>query len=181
MALTVSLDVGHAHSLGNDRSVDNSIIPVGGFGLFVQGGSAAVYKGARTAFGTTGELSAQVAFRTVDAGSASRVTNSFALGAALPLNVVLAKQRVFPATSVADPNDPARAFFGLALDRCSGLARKVLGTRPPSVTAAQTATKSTKKAMPSSVRVPAATRSRDRRASGSSMARRVEAGARRRG
>lgn len=78
MAAAFALDVGHSDSLGNDRSVDNKVVPVGGFGVsrpyaggklvaavgfFAQGGAGAVYKGLRTAFGSTDELSAQVGFR----------------------------------------------------------------------------------------------------------------------
>jgi hypothetical protein len=42
----------------------------------------------------------------------------------------------------------------------SGSARKVLLTKPPNVAAAHTATKSTKKATPSTMRVPGATGTR---------------------
>lgn len=132
-----ALDVGHADSLGNDRRVSNRVVPVGGFGashplaggrliagigFFAQGGSGAVYKDLRTPFGNIDELSAQVGFARLVPGLAWRVDDDFFLGAALPLNVLLAKQRVFPGTSVVDPADSTRSFFGLKLDDARGAA-----------------------------------------------------------
>lgn len=130
-----SLDVGHSDSLGNDRRVDNSIIPVAGFGLsapaasgklawgigfFAQGGAGAVYKDLRTPFGATDELSALIGVVRVTPGLAWNVNDELSFGAALPVNVIVAKQRVFPATSALNPNDPTQSFFGLKLDGALG-------------------------------------------------------------
>lgn len=136
LAAAYALDVGHADSLGNDRQVDNKLIPVGGFGLsrpsangrlvgaigfFAQGGAGAVYKGLRTPFGGNDELSAQIGFARITPGIAWRISDSLTLGAAAPLNVIIAKQHVFPGTSVLHPSDPAQSFFGLALNDARGV------------------------------------------------------------
>ncbi len=131
-----SLDVGHSDSLGNDRRVDNRIVPVAGFGLsaaaaggtltwaigfFAQGGAGAVYKDLRTPFGTTDELSALIGVARITPGLAWTINDELRVGVALPLNVIVAKQRVFPGTSAFDPNDPTRSFFGLRLDGARGV------------------------------------------------------------
>ena len=130
-AAAYALDVGHSDSLGNNQGVDNKIIPVGGFGFsrpvatgrvvaalgfFAQGGAGALYKNVRTPFGTSDELSAQIGIARVTPGLAWQLSDELTIGAAAPLNVLVAKQRVFPDTSVLNVNDPARSFFGLKLD-----------------------------------------------------------------
>lgn len=127
----IALDVGHADALGNDQGVRNDVIPVAGFGFsrplaggrltaglgfFGQGGAGAVYKGLRTPFGTEDELSALVGVVRVSPGIAWQLSETFAVGIAVPLTALFAKQRVFPATSVVDPSDPSRSFFGLRVD-----------------------------------------------------------------
>ena len=135
VAAAHSLDVGHSDSLGNDRRVDNSIVPVAGLGLsapaaggalawgigfFAQGGAGAVYKSLRTPFGTTDELSALIGVARITPGLAWHATDELSFGVALPLNVIIAKQRVFPATSVFNANNPTQSFFGLKLDGAIG-------------------------------------------------------------
>lgn len=131
-----ALDVGHADSLGNDLKVSNRFITVGGlgysrpfmagrlvagFGLFVQGGSGAVYSSIRTPFGTQDQLSALVGLARLSAGLAWRAADDVTIGLALPLNVISAKQRVFPNTSVANASDPSQNFFGLRIDDARGV------------------------------------------------------------
>lgn len=95
MAAAFALDVGHADSFGNDRAVDNKVVPVGGFGVsrpfdggklvgaigfFAQGGAGAVYKGLRTPFGTSDDLSALVGFARITPGLAWRITDEVTVG-----------------------------------------------------------------------------------------------------
>jgi long-chain fatty acid transport protein len=135
LAAAFSLDVGHSDSLGNNRQVDNRVVPLGGFGLsrpfaggqgvlalglFAQGGAGAVYKSLRTPFGTDDELSGLIGIVRVTPGIAWRVNDELTLGAAAPLNAIMVKQRVFPGTSVFNANNPAQSFFGLKLDGVRG-------------------------------------------------------------
>ena len=135
LAAAFSLDVGHSDSLGNNRQVDNHVIPLGGFGIsspwaggqgvvglgfFAQGGAGAVYKSLRTPFGTDDELSGLIGIVRVTPGLAWRLSDELTLGAAAPLNVIVVKQRVFPGTSALNTNNPAQSFFGLKLDGVQG-------------------------------------------------------------
>lgn len=130
------LDTGHVDGLGNNRRVDNKVIPVAGFGasrpfaqgnvvaaigLFAQGGSGAVYKDLQTPFGSRDELSALVGFVRITPGFAWKASERLTIGVAAPLNVVLAKQKLFPATSIFNPTDPAQTFFGIKLDGARGV------------------------------------------------------------
>jgi len=136
LSAAIAVDIGHRDKYGNDSQVDNRVIPMGGLGLarpaaggrlvwglgfFAQGGAGAVYEDLRTPFGTTDELSAQIGIVRLSPGLAWRVDERLSVGVALPLNVIIAKQRVFPNTSVLDPADPSRSFFGSNLRDAHGM------------------------------------------------------------
>lgn len=132
-----ALDVGHADGYGNDVGVSNKLVHVAGFGYafpvsgtdvtlgagaFVQGGAGAVFKNLRTPFGTRDELSSQFgAFKPV-MGAAWRVDPQLMLGVAFSAFIGMARQKIFPNTSVLDPVSPAHTFFGSTLRNAYGVA-----------------------------------------------------------
>lgn len=134
LAVAFALDVAHADALGNDRRVDNSVIPLGGFGytapigdrltagigFFAQGGAGNVYKALATPFGTTDELSAQIGFGKLSPAIAWEATDALSLAFSLPVAAIHAQQRVFPNTSTFNAADPAKSFFGLDLKNARG-------------------------------------------------------------
>lgn len=123
-------DVRHRDGFGNDRRVDNKFAIVGNFGyamritgtnitvglgLFAQGGAGNVYKNLNTAFGTNDELSSLFRIVRVSPGLAWKVSDRLGLGASLPINYADVRQKIFPATSVFNPGNPAASFFGYEL------------------------------------------------------------------
>lgn len=129
-ATAYALDVAYADQLGNDRGVSNNIIPVGGggfaqridgtrivvgIGFFVQGGAGAVFKDLQTPFGTRDELSALTGVVKLTPGFAYQASDTLSLGVGLSAVYAQAKQKVFPGTSVFNPGDPSRSFFGTDL------------------------------------------------------------------
>src|SRR5262245_54626324 len=123
-------DVAHADRFGNDHEVDNDFIALGGFGLstplgatglvagigfFAQGGAGNVYKDLITPFGGRDELSAQFGIARVTSGLAWRAGDRLSIGVSLGVTAARAKQKVFPSTSVANPDNPAQSFFGATI------------------------------------------------------------------
>lgn len=119
-ALAHALDVSHADGFGNDTSVSNRFIPVGGFGyvrrpegsdcawgvaFFGQGGAGFVYENLNTLFGSVDELSSQVRIARLSPGVACETASGIHIGAALALNYADIEQKIFPGTS-------AGPFFG---------------------------------------------------------------------
>jgi long-chain fatty acid transport protein len=115
-AVAYALDVGHADSFGNDASVDNKLIGLGGFGyarrlrdmpvvlgvgLFAQGGAGNVYKNLATPFGGHDELSSVFRIAKLSFGGAWQPNERLSLGASLALIYADLQQKVFPQTSVA--------------------------------------------------------------------------------
>lgn len=127
-AIAHALDVSHADGFGNDTSVSNRFIPVGGIGyvrrpagsacawgvaFFGQGGAGFVYDDLNTLFGTVDELSSLVRIARLSPGIACETAGGVHVGAALALNYADIRQKVFPATS-------AGLFFGSDLRGASG-------------------------------------------------------------
>ena len=115
-AVAYALDVGHADSFGNDASVDNKLIGLGGFGyarrfqgiplvagigLFAQGGAGNVYKDLATPFGGRDELSSLFRIAKLSFGGAWQPDERLSIGASLALVYADLQQKVFPQTSVA--------------------------------------------------------------------------------
>jgi long-chain fatty acid transport protein len=122
-----ALDTAHADRFGNDRKVDNDVVNVGGLGfatplgtgrfsagvgLFAQGGAGAVYQDLATPFGGRDELSALFGIARATPGLAWRVTDELSIGLGIPITYARAKQRVFPAISIFNQQDPSQTFFG---------------------------------------------------------------------
>lgn len=145
-----ALDVAHADALGNNRRVDNWYIPFGGFGatysaaggrlvggvgFFAQGGAGTVYENLRTPFGTTDELVALIGFVRVTPAIAWRATDKLTLALAVPINAIIAKQRVFPHSSAFNPSDPAQSSSAcistMLAERESGSSLRRCGSRRP--------------------------------------------------
>lgn len=114
-AVAYALDVGHADSFGNDASVDNKLIGLGGFGyarrlqgmplvvgvgLFAQGGAGNVYKNLATPFGGRDDLSSLFRIAKLSFGGAWQPNQRLSLGASLALIYADIQQKVFPETSV---------------------------------------------------------------------------------
>ncbi|MEO8754497.1 MAG: hypothetical protein ABI624_17640 [Casimicrobiaceae bacterium] len=132
--LAAALKVEHSDALGNDQRVANRFIGAGslgfaapvapgivaGIGLFAQGGAGNVYKDVRTPFGTRDDLTAQLGFAKRAPAIAWQVTDDLAVAVSVPVAAIVAKQRIFPNTSVHDPANPARSFFGLDLRDARG-------------------------------------------------------------
>ncbi|MEP6656618.1 MAG: outer membrane protein transport protein, partial [Betaproteobacteria bacterium] len=126
-----ALDVGHRDALGNDVSVSNHFIPLGGggyarpltdritvgAGMFAQGGAGNVFKHVQSGFGTTDELSALFGILKFSAGATWKATDTLALGVSVAAVYSRVEQRVFPDTSVAGP----MPFFGLQLKAVDGV------------------------------------------------------------
>lgn len=139
-AVAHALDVSHADGLGNDRSVSNRFIPLGGIGyarrpvgarcawgvaFFGQGGAGFVYDDLNTAFGTVDELSSLVRIARLSPGIGCETDGGVLLGAALALNHADIRQKVFPTTS-------AGPFWGSDLKGARGWGATVkLGVLAP--------------------------------------------------
>ncbi len=115
-AVAYALDVGHADSFGNDASVDNKLIALGGFGyarrfpgiplvagvgLFAQGGAGNVYEDLATPFGGRDELSSLFRIAKLTFGGAWQPDERLSFGASLALVYGDLQQKGFPETSVA--------------------------------------------------------------------------------
>ncbi len=133
-------EIVHADRLGNDRRAANDLTLLGGagyarrlrdghltlgIGLFVQGGSGAVYKDLATPFGTRDAYSALTGIVKLAPGFAYRASDSLAVGAALSAVYASTRQRLFPGTSVFDPADPSRSFFGTEIKEAHALRARV--------------------------------------------------------
>lgn len=123
-----ALGIGHADAFGNDRGVDNlwTLLGGGGYvqrlgdgawhagiGVFAQAGSGGVYKDLVTAFGSRDEFSSLFGVGRIVPALAWRASEALSFGAALALNRVEGRSRVFPDTSVVTPGG---AFFGYAFE-----------------------------------------------------------------
>ncbi|MGE5698476.1 MAG: OmpP1/FadL family transporter [Deltaproteobacteria bacterium] len=126
-AFAYPLSVVHRDQFGNDAEVSNRLIVLGsggytrqlgngpvtmGIGFFAQGGSGNVFKNLATPFGTRDELSSQFRIGKVTPTVAYKVNDTLSLGVSLQVVYTDIRQKVFPETSVFDPLDPARTFFG---------------------------------------------------------------------
>jgi long-chain fatty acid transport protein len=126
-AVAYPLSVVHRDRFGNDAEVSNRLIVLGsggytrqlgngpvtmGIGFFAQGGSGNVFKGLATPFGTRDELSSLFRIGKVTPTAAYKVNDSLSLGVSFQVVYTDIRQKVFPETSVFDPIDPARTFFG---------------------------------------------------------------------
>jgi long-chain fatty acid transport protein len=129
-AALFAINVRHRDAFGNDRGVDNSPIPLAsagyarhlpgsplvlGLGLFAQGGAGYEYQGLNTPFGTRDELSSLFRIAKLTPSLAWAVTGRLSLGTSLGIFYADIDQKVFPATSYSDQNDPAGSFFGYHL------------------------------------------------------------------
>lgn len=127
-AIAHAVDVSHADGFGNDQSVSNRFIPLGGIGyvsrppgarcawgvaFFGQGGAGFVYDRLNTIFGGVDELSSLVRIARLSPGIGCETDTGLLLGAALAINHADIRQRVFPATS-------AGAFWGSDLKDAHG-------------------------------------------------------------
>jgi len=133
-AAAFALDVAHADRFGNDTQVDNWAIPIAGAGVskqidgtgfsfgagfFAQAGAGSVYNEVNTPFGGRDTLRAQFGVFKFTPGVAWRATDQLALGAAINVYYASLQQRVFPNTSVFDPVDAERTFFGTKIEKAS--------------------------------------------------------------
>lgn len=133
--LARALDVGHADAFGNDLPVSNrwALIAGGGHtrplaagwfigaGFFVQGGAGARFERLNTAFGTQDELTALTGIAKAALGLGWQASEQLSLGVSLSAVYAGSQQRVFPQTSLFDPTDVRRSFFGTRLDGASTL------------------------------------------------------------
>ncbi len=96
-----------------------------GMSFLAQGGTGNVYKNLITPFGTRDEFSSLLRIAKVTPSAAYRITD--ALSAGVSVQVVLAdlRQKVFPDTSVFDPADPSRTFFGTDVSDMKGISAGV--------------------------------------------------------
>lgn len=130
-AIAVALDVGHRDAFGNDISVSNRLVPLGGggyarplghgltagVGVFAQGGAGSVYRNVRTGLGDNDELSTRFGILKLSAGVAWRPSRALAVGSVVSAVYSRMDQHVFPHTSVDGP----APFFGLTLDGVHGV------------------------------------------------------------
>ena len=132
-----AVNVRHRDNFGNDVGVKNSPIFLGtvgyarhldnhpvvvGIGLFIQGGAGYEYPELNTAFGTRDELSSLFGILKLSTGVAWRASDALSLGASVALTYARLDQRVFPNTSVSNP-DPTQSFFGFELQDMEGFSR----------------------------------------------------------
>ena len=129
-AVAYGMDVRHLDTFGNDTSVSNRLIPIGGFGyaqriagtaltagigLFAQGGAGNIYENMATAFGTRDDLTGIFRIARLSPGLAWQATDRLALGVSVPITYADARQKVFPGTSFFNAANPAASFFGFEL------------------------------------------------------------------
>lgn len=139
IAAAHEINVGFRDSLNPDQTVKNVWAPIanGGMtipvsiaglpvtfsnGLFVSGGSGAVFKNVATPFGTTDELSALFGIVKASLGGAVAINDRLSIGVGGSLYYAQIAQKVFPGTSAFDAADPALAFFGTNLRYASTFA-----------------------------------------------------------
>lgn len=92
---------------------------VAGIGFFAQGGTGWVYEGLQTRFGTRDDASSIFGVVQLTPGFAWRASEQLRLGATLGISYGMARQKLFPQTSVADaadPLNPDKNFFGIRYD-----------------------------------------------------------------
>jgi long-chain fatty acid transport protein len=134
-AVAYPLSVVHRDRFGNDAEVSNRRIILGsggytrqqgdgpvtvGIGFFAQGGAGNVFKNLATPFGTRDELSSQFRIGKVTPTAAYKVDGSLSLGVSLQVVYTDIRQKAYPETSVFDPVDPARTFFGTEIKDMDG-------------------------------------------------------------
>jgi long-chain fatty acid transport protein len=135
-AAAFALDIGHADRFGNDTGIDNWVAPIAGAGIskaidgtaltvgagfFAQAGAGSVYNDLKTPFGGRDTLRAQFGVLKFTPGLAWRVTDRLAVGATINVYYASLQQRVFPNTSVFDPVDANRTFFGTDIRNASSV------------------------------------------------------------
>lgn len=135
-AFVYPMMVAHRDRFGNDAEVVNRRILFGGgahamrlgngpvtigMGFFAQGGAGNVYKNLMTPFGTRDELSSLLRIAKVTPSAAYRITDSLSAGISLQVVAADLQQKVFPETSVFDPADPSRTFFGTEIRGMKGI------------------------------------------------------------
>jgi len=126
-----TIDLHHRDAQGHTEEVDKKLffggdagcaVPVAagrlaiGIGIFGQGGSGIVYDDFATPTGMHGELSNEYGIARITPGVSLRVNDALFLGASAVITYAEEKQRFFPETSVVDPTDRSRSFFGFKLD-----------------------------------------------------------------
>jgi long-chain fatty acid transport protein len=127
--LVTAIDVRHQDGFGNDKTVSNKVIGLGGFGfarshgdlrygvgLFGQGGAGSVYKDLATAFGTRDELSVLLRIVKLTPGLAYKVSGRLSVGVSASIAYADITQKVFPDTSFYNAASPAQSFFGSKID-----------------------------------------------------------------
>jgi long-chain fatty acid transport protein len=129
-AVAYTGNIEHQDQFGNDESNANKFPILGslgyvrrlsdhpltaGIGLFAQGGTGNEFDDLDTAFGTHDDLSILFRIARITPGLAWRATDRLSLGASIVGTYADLEQQVFPNTSVADPGDPSRSFFGFKL------------------------------------------------------------------
>lgn len=134
-AAAYPLSVVHRDRFGNDAEVSNRLIALAsggyarrigdgpftmGFGIFAQGGAGNVFRELVTPFGTRDELSSQLRIGKATPTIAWKAGDSLSLGASLQVVYADIRQKAFPETSVFDPADPARTFFGTEVKGMDG-------------------------------------------------------------
>lgn len=129
LALSNSIEIRHRDMFGNDVTNDKDWITIGsagyshpsgkmtfGLGMFAQGGIGVEYRGLNTAFGTRDELSSSFRIARITPGLSWKVNNNLSLGASLLVTYADFEQKLFPRTSVVNPDNPTLSFFGLHVD-----------------------------------------------------------------
>lgn len=132
IAAAHEINVGFSNSFNPDQTVRNIWAPIanGGMtvpvtvaglpvtlsnGLFVAGGSGAVFRNVATPFGTTDSLSALFGILKFSLGGAVAINDRLSIGIGGSLYYAQLTQKVFPDTSALNPLDPTAAFFGTNL------------------------------------------------------------------
>ncbi len=89
---------------------------VAGIGLFGQGGTGYNYLKLHTPYGNEDDLSALFGIFKIAPGVAWRVNDQLRVGASLGITYAAVRQKFFADTSVYDPNDASKTFFGSRFD-----------------------------------------------------------------
>lgn len=92
---------------------------IAGIGLYAQGGTGWVYDDLPTRYGGRDDAMTLFGIFKLAPGIAWRVSDQLRLGAGLGIAYGTARQKLFPRTSVYDPQaptDPAKTFFGTRYD-----------------------------------------------------------------